>query len=69
VRGGPVLIAERRDRRRDEVFGYGMATSSAAEPQWRDGLCPGSDTGGRPLYGAAPPTTRPHDHLAALDAS
>src|ERR1700690_612958 len=44
VRGGPILIAERReDGAATTVLGYGHGdVIRGLEPQWRDGLSPGT---------------------------
>src|SRR5260370_38406745 len=62
VRGGPMLIAERREEgARTTVFGYGHGdVIRGLEPQWRDGLSPWElQPAGARVYGRAPaPTTR-----------
>ena len=73
VRGGPVLIAERREAgAATTVFGYGHGdVIRGLEPQWRDGLSPWRlQPEGERLYGrgAADNKGQHTINLAALDA-
>src|SRR5256714_8525640 len=69
VRGGPMLIAERReDGAATTVFGYGHGdVSRGLEPQWRDGVSPPrvAPEGGPPFRRGAAGHKRPPPHHPA----